>query len=438
MQNTQTVTDINEWKIGKRKQREMAFDETDILGGKAIILMNDFGIWQFRMWISGEKKYVRQSLKTKDKTDATSKAEQKVFEIGYRVNNGDKIFGISVADAVEQFVAEQKQRVGRTDNGIVKGRYETISTHLRHFVGYIGGKLKVNEVTKSLLQKCEIDGIQTDYVSYRKESNISDSTIRHELSTIGMCFGWLIENGHTNIHKLHLPYTNANKYDIDRNLIRRQTFKAEEYTAFYKAFKSYVAVKRNNLSDTELLDRQIVRDYLLIQANSGMRSGELRQLRWENVEFKNVTSGNKNETLAVIHVDKDTTKVRKSRTFMCVGAEYFQRLQKETKRKEGLIFSRDGVKQLHNSFFYKGFRKVMKFAAIDRVRKKQLVPYSLRHFYITTAVTQGLSFEEIAMHCGTSIKQIENTYLHVNEQIMANTAMSRFETKQTKYEIENV
>ena len=43
MKNTQTVTDINEWKINKRKQREMAFDETDILGGKAIILMNDFG-----------------------------------------------------------------------------------------------------------------------------------------------------------------------------------------------------------------------------------------------------------------------------------------------------------------------------------------------------------------------------------------------------------
>ena len=55
MKNTQTVTDINEWKISKRKQREMAFDETDILGGKAIILMNDFGIWQFRMWVSDEK-----------------------------------------------------------------------------------------------------------------------------------------------------------------------------------------------------------------------------------------------------------------------------------------------------------------------------------------------------------------------------------------------
>ena len=27
MKNTQTLTDINEWKISKRKQREMAFDE---------------------------------------------------------------------------------------------------------------------------------------------------------------------------------------------------------------------------------------------------------------------------------------------------------------------------------------------------------------------------------------------------------------------------
>ena len=192
MRNTQIVTDINEWKIGKREQREMAFDETDILGGKAIILMNDFGIWQFRMWVSGEKKYVRQSLKTKDKTDAISKAEQKVFEIGYRVNNGDKIFGISVEDAVEQFLAEQKKRVSKGE--IVKGRYETISTHLRHFVRYIGGKLKANEITKTTLTHYTIDGVETDYVCFRKDDDVSDSTINNELSTIGMCFGWLTES----------------------------------------------------------------------------------------------------------------------------------------------------------------------------------------------------------------------------------------------------
>ena len=187
MRNEESVTYINEWKANKRKKRIMAFDETDILGGKAVILMNEFDIWQLRMWVSAEKKCVRKSLKTKDKTDAIQRAEKKVIEIGYRVENGDKIFGMAVTKVVELFVEEQKKRVGRGE--IVKGRYETISTHLWHFFGYIGGEPKVNEITKTALIHYEIDGIETDYVSYRKEEEISNSTIRNELSTIGMYFG---------------------------------------------------------------------------------------------------------------------------------------------------------------------------------------------------------------------------------------------------------
>ena len=45
MRNTQTVTDINEWKTSKRKQLEKAVHEKDILLGKVIILMSEFGIW---------------------------------------------------------------------------------------------------------------------------------------------------------------------------------------------------------------------------------------------------------------------------------------------------------------------------------------------------------------------------------------------------------
>ena len=45
MKNTQTVTDISELKINKIKQLEKAFHEKDILFGKAIILINEFGIW---------------------------------------------------------------------------------------------------------------------------------------------------------------------------------------------------------------------------------------------------------------------------------------------------------------------------------------------------------------------------------------------------------
>ena len=199
-----------------------------------------------------------------------------------------------------------------------------------------------------------------------------------------------------------------------------------------------MAVKKNGLNDNEYIDRQIVKTFLLIQANSGCRSGELRQLKWENVEFVKIKEGNKDVLLAEVHIDKDTSKVRKGRDIRFVGAEYLIKLKELTKRNEGLIFSRDGVTEIYNSYFCKGFRKIMQLADIDRVRKKQLVPYSLRHFFITNEVQRGISFEQIAMHCGTSVKQVSNTYTHVNKVIMTDIAMSRYNVVQKKYNEEAV
>ena len=45
----------------------------------------------------------------------------------------------------------------------------------------------------------------------------------------------------------------------------------------------------------------------MIVANSGMRSGEIRQLRWENVEFVKIKDGNKQQILAHIFIDKNTS-----------------------------------------------------------------------------------------------------------------------------------
>ena len=114
------------------------------------------------------------------------------------------------------------------------------------------------------------------------------------------------------------------------------------------------------------------------------------------------------------------------------------RIAKTTNRTEGLIFSRDGKTQLNNSFIWKGFEQVMRYANIDKKRKKQLVPYSLRHFFITKLIQDGGKFEEAAMHCGTSIKQVENTYLHLNEKMKVKTAMSRYNVTDKNYELVDV
>ena len=61
----------------------MAFNEIDILDGKAIIFQNDFEVWQLRTWISEEKQYVRKSLKTKDKHQATNEPCMQPKAINY-------------------------------------------------------------------------------------------------------------------------------------------------------------------------------------------------------------------------------------------------------------------------------------------------------------------------------------------------------------------
>ena len=42
------------------------------------------------------------------------------------------------------------------------------------------------------------------------------------------------------------------------------------------------------------------------------------------------------------------------------------------------------------------------------------------------------------MHCGTSIKQVENTYLHLNEKMKVKTAMSRYNVTDKNYELVDV
>jgi hypothetical protein len=149
----------------------MALNETDILGGKAIIFQNDFDIWQFRTWISEEKQYVRKSLRTKDKHQATNDAEDLYFQIISRVRNNEKIFGKKIEEAITPFLKHKEKQVGvGNEITIVIGRYKTIEAHLRHFVRYIGANTKITDLSSNFLTSYYRDGELSDYVSYRSNT----------------------------------------------------------------------------------------------------------------------------------------------------------------------------------------------------------------------------------------------------------------------------
>ena len=60
---------------------------------------------------------------------------------------------------------------------------------------------------------------------------------------------------------------------------------------------------------------------------SGMRSGELRvQLTWENIKIQKYKEGNKQLLLADNTVAAHTSKVRKGRQLISLGAAYLMRI----------------------------------------------------------------------------------------------------------------
>ena len=76
-------------------------EKISIFGNKAVIKQNKFGVWQFRMWISSEKKYVEKSLRTKKKTDAVDLAEELYIQLRNELANGKTLFAPTYAEAVK-------------------------------------------------------------------------------------------------------------------------------------------------------------------------------------------------------------------------------------------------------------------------------------------------------------------------------------------------
>ena len=50
-------------------------EEVKIFGGKANIYTNEYGVWQFRVWLCNENKYVQKSLRTKVEMYSIKQAE---------------------------------------------------------------------------------------------------------------------------------------------------------------------------------------------------------------------------------------------------------------------------------------------------------------------------------------------------------------------------
>jgi hypothetical protein len=160
----------------------LSTERIDIYGGKATIKQNKFDVWQFRMWVSNEKRYYEKSLRTKRRAEAIDKAEEMYFDLQNELKDGRKLFSVSIAEAVAIYLEHRKIDV-RTKE-IVEGRWNTIRAHLNHFIEYVGEKEKAANLGINTLVKFEWKGKETNYVLFRTEQGASKQTVRNEMASI--------------------------------------------------------------------------------------------------------------------------------------------------------------------------------------------------------------------------------------------------------------
>jgi integrase len=408
----------------KRKSKgNTSTDNHEILGGKAQIyrVAKSGDVYQFKMWVKEEQKYLRKSLRTRDLETAKSRAEDKYLKTYSDVSGGRKIFGMSLGELVTEFIA---WRADDVDAGIItKGRLGTIKSQFKHVTNFKSEKLKISEFDRNSFY---------DYGVWRKKNFIGTQsvTIKGEQSTINQMIDYAYRKGYA-----HFARFEFRKITITKDKIgRRSVFTLEEYDDLWRFMRTYSS--KTHCADEALRnERWMVRDAVLIASNSMLRVGELWQLRWSDiVGIKTIYDEQEKAVhLVTINVRAEICKTRTSREVVCRGGQFFERLKERSEftGPNDYIFSSatDGTKRMSRTKWYSHWQSLMEGIGIEDYTERKLTWYSLRHFAITCRIRSGVSYLDISHLAGTSVANIESVYGHWDTSMKEASAMKNFALK---------
>ena len=92
----------------------------------------------------------------------------------------------------------------------------------------------------------------------KTKQETSVSTIINEMATINDCQRYSYNfKKVASVPRFAIPKMLKRRFDVNEELVRRQTFERDEYESFYKAMRNYVAKKKNHFSDGEYLEREL-------------------------------------------------------------------------------------------------------------------------------------------------------------------------------------
>ena len=413
--------------------------------------------WYLRVYVKKEAKHYQKSCKTKSKWNAIEFAKKEYKHLQQKVAKDEKVFTITLREAIEGYEAQEDERVKR---GLIGEtfKYQKVIFLKTKFAGFFGFDMPVNQITDEGIEK---------FVNERIKVLKRKTTARQEISNIKHFFGtFLIKRGYVfrmpEFPEFRIRYKDAAK--------REDTFNIKEWQKLYRFLREWVKKKNvgrtrtavgyyatRNGKEKKLTDwewqmechrRVLMRELILICGNTGIRvPKEILSLKWKDVKvIKEKVPGDFNKNIVVeklvsiVNIGSDMKTGMRVNTGL--AGEYFKRLKQyyrdefdyEPKDNDFIfmeMFGRRKGKVFELYAFYRLWRELISSSKLNRI---DFTPYCLRGFYITQSILNKIDLLLIAKNCGNSLDTIMRHYEFINMEAQAKELIQR---RNIKEEISN-
>ena len=380
-------------------------NQIDVRGDGKVILYQrpDHKVkkWQARISVEGASGYARFSTKMSNAKDAERVALDKYFELKNKVDKGGSLQGKTVKQTYDEWLEYLPVvSMDKSEDYI----NETTSKVKRVCVDYFKTK-PIGDITNTDAQQMMGE--------YLRGKELASSTIRGTRAALNLFFKFAVDRDYIkSVPSIPVPSLKKNP---------RPEFNKDEWKKLTTYLRQWVEEPckgergLNGFDKKRHRERFYLQHYVLIMGNTGIRVGEMRNVRWVDLDKVEVTGG---EERLLFSVDGKTGK---RDVIANAGTERYIRRLYEYRRDElgktdddfdrtEFIFCHPDGKRIGT---YRGsFETLLKDTKLRKDKNgNNRTLYSLRHTYATMRINE-VPIYQLAINMGTSVEMIEDYYSH--------------------------
>lgn len=348
--------------------------------------------WQARISVRGSTGYKVFSTKEVDRKDAERIALDKYEELYFKVRRGGTLKGKPFNTVYNEWKKTFYEPTQHDEQSIRK--VEVLG--LEFF------KTKpIDEITEGDLH---------DMMETLKPKNFKTQTIRQYRTATNNLFQYAKTKGYVeDIPEIPAP-------SLIRN--RRPDFNKNDWQKLYTYMRTWLETPRKGSNSDEpdakrFRERLYLQNYILILANTGIRIGEIRNLRWSDIDKVEIESGDERLVFQVSGKTGRRDAVGNAGVDVYIRRLWDHRCKElgfEPNMSEFVFCKPDGSKV---GSYKKGFISLLEGCGlrVDQFTGQNRTLYSLRHTYATMRINE-VPVYQLAVNMGTSVEMIELYYSH--------------------------